>query len=127
MQKIFRQLFKQFVAKNGVEPKGIELIQMKFKANELKRQADKLKVVDFEKTPVKVRPGQEATVTTLKPKSDDVAPGTLQADVENLKIDAEDMMNDAIKNKNQAMTDLDDFLETGGQPFKKKDDKFLGW
>ena len=126
MQKIFRQLFKQFVAKNGVEPKGIELIQMKFKANELKRQADKLKVVDFEKTPVKVRPGQEATVTTLKPKSDDVAPGTLQADVENLKVDAEDMMNDAIRNKNQAMTDLDDFLETGGQPFKKKDDKFLG-
>ena len=126
MQKIFRQLFKQFVAKNGVEPKGIELIQMKFKANELKRQADKLKVVDFEKTPVKVRPGQEATVTTLKPKSDDVAPGTLQADVENLKIDAEDMMNDAIKNKNQAMTDLDTILETGGQPFKKKDNKFLG-
>ena len=126
MQKIFRQLFKQFVAKNGVEPKGIELIQLKFKANELNRQASKLKVVDFEKTPVKVRPGQEATVTTLKPKSDDVAPGTLQADVENLKVDAEDMMNDAIRNKNQAMTDLDDFLETGGQPFKKKDDKFLG-
>ena len=126
MQKIFKQLFKQFVAKNGVEPKGIELLQMKFKANELKRQADKVKVVDFEKTPTKVRPGQEATVNTLRPKSDDVAPGTLQADVENLKIDAEDMMNDAIKNKNQAMTDLDDFIETGGQPFKKKDNKFLG-
>ena len=126
MQKIFKQLFKQFVAKNGVEPKGIELLQMKFKANELKRQADKVKVVDFEKTPTKVRPGQEATVNTLRPKSDDVAPGTLQADVENLKVDAEDMMNDAIKNKNQAMTDLDDFIETGGQPFKKKDDKFLG-
>ena len=126
MQKIFKQLFKQFVAKNGVEPKGIELLQMKFKANELKRQADKVKVVDFEKTPTKVRPGQEATVNTLRPKSDDVAPGTLQADVENLKVDAEDMMNDAIKNKNQAVTDLDDFIETGGQPFKKKDDKFLG-
>ena len=126
MQKIFKQLFKQFVAKNGVEPKGIELLQMKFKANELKRQADKVKIVDFEKTSTKVRPGQEATVNTLRPKSDDVAPGTLQADVENLKVDAEDMMNDAIKNKNQAMTDLDDFIETGGQPFKKKDDKFLG-
>ena len=126
MQKIFKELFKQFVAKNGVEPKGIELLQMKFKANELKRQADKVKVVNFEKTPTKVRPGQEATVNTLKTKSDDVAPGTLQADVENLKVDAEDMMNDAIKNKNQAMTDLDDFIETGGQPFKKKDNKFLG-
>ena len=49
MQKIFKELFKQFVAKNGVEPKGIELLQMKFKANELKRQADKVKVVDFKK------------------------------------------------------------------------------
>ena len=126
MKKIFAELFEKFVKSNKREPKGIELIQLKFKANELNRQANKLKVVDFEKTPVKVRPGQEATVTTLKPKSDDVAPGTLQADVENLKVDAEDMMNDAIRNKNQAMTDLDDFLETGGQPFKKKDDKFLG-
>ncbi len=74
MQKVFRELFKQFVAKNGVDPKGIELIQMKFKAAELNRQANKLKVVDFEKTPTQVRPGQAATVTTLKPKSDDVAP-----------------------------------------------------
>ena len=126
MQKIFRELFKQFVAKNGVEPKGIELLQMKFKANELKRQADKVKVVDFEKTPVKVRPGQEATVNTLKTKSDDVAPGTLQADVENLKVDAEDLKNQLIQNKNKLLDDLDTILETGGQPFKKKDNSFLG-
>ena len=126
MQKIFRELFKQFVAKNGVEPKGIELLQMKFKANELKRQADKVKVVDFEKTPTKVRPGQEATVNTLKTKSDDVAPGTLQADVENLKVDAEDLKNQLIQNKNKLLDDLDTILETGGQPFKKKDNSFLG-
>ena len=126
MQKLFKELFKQFVAKNGVEPKGIDLIRLKYKAAELNRQANKIKIVDFEKTPITIKRGQEATVNTLKTKSDDVAPGTLQADVENLKVDAEDMMNDAIRNKNQAMTDLDDFLETGGQPFKKKDDKFLG-
>ncbi len=126
MQKIFRELFKQFVAKNGVEPKGIELLQMKFKANELKRQADKIKVVDFKKTPTKVRPGREATVDTLKTKSDDVAAGTLQADIENLKVDAEDLKNQLIQNKNKLLDDLDDFLETGGQPFKKKDNKFLG-
>ena len=126
MQKIFRELFKQFVAKNGVEPKGIELLQMKFKANELKRQADKVKVVDFEKTPTKVRPGREATVNTLKTKSDDVAPGTLQADVENLKVDAEDLKNQLIQNKNKLLDDLDTILETGGQPFKKKDNSFLG-
>ena len=126
MQKLFKELFKQFVAKNGVEPKGIDLIRLKFKAAEEVRQANKIKIVDFEKTPVSVKPGQEATVNTLKTKSDDVAPGTLQADVENLKIDAEDIMNDAIKNKNKAMTNLDDFIETGGQPFKKKDNKFLG-
>ena len=126
MQKIFRELFKQFVAKNGVEPKGIELLQMKFKANELKRQADKVKVVDFEKTPTKVRPGREATVNTLKTKSDDVAPGTLQAEVENLKVDAEDLKNQLIQNKNKLLDDLDTILETGGQPFKKKDNSFLG-
>jgi len=126
MQKLFKELFKQFVAKNGVEPKGIDLIRLKYKAAELNRQANKIKIVDFEKTPITIKRGQEATVNTLKTKSDDVAPGTLQADVENLKVDAEDIMNDAIRNKNQAMTDLDDFIETGGQPFKKKDNKFLG-
>ena len=46
MQIVFRELFKQFVAKNGVDPKGIELIQMKFKAAELNRQANKIKIVD---------------------------------------------------------------------------------
>ena len=126
MQKIFKELFKQFVAKNGVEPKGIELLQMKFKANELKRQADKVKVVDFEKTPVSVKPGRDATVNTLKTKSDDVAPGTLQADIENLKVDAEDLKNELTKNKNSLLDDLDTILETGGQPFKKKNKKFLG-
>jgi len=126
MQKLFRELFKQFVAKNGIEPKGIELIQLKFKAAELNRQANKVKIVDFQKTPTKVKPGQEATVNTLKPKSNDVAPGTLQADIENFKIDAEDIQNELITNKNNINTQLDDLLATGGDPFRKKDSKFLG-
>ena len=33
---------------------------------------------------------------------------------------------EAEANKNKALEDLNTFLETGGQPFKKKDDKFLG-
>jgi hypothetical protein len=37
-----------------------------------------------------------------------------------------DLQSTTEKNKNQALKDLDDFFETGGQPFKKKDNKFLG-
>jgi hypothetical protein len=43
-----------------------------------------------------------------------------------LKKALEDLQSTAEKNKNDALKDLDDFLETGGQPFKKKDDKYLG-
>jgi hypothetical protein len=39
---------------------------------------------------------------------------------------AKSMKDEAEANKNKALKDLDDFLETGGQPLKKKDDKFLG-
>ena len=37
-----------------------------------------------------------------------------------------DLQSTTEKNKNKALQDLDDFFETGGQPFKKKDNKFLG-
>ncbi len=43
-----------------------------------------------------------------------------------LKKALEDLQSTTEKNKNKALEDLDTFLETGGQPFKKKDDKFLG-
>jgi hypothetical protein len=43
-----------------------------------------------------------------------------------LKKALEDLQSTTEKNKNQALKDLDDFMETGGQPFKKKDTKFLG-
>jgi len=43
-----------------------------------------------------------------------------------LKKALEDLQSTTEKNKNQALKDLDDFMETGGQPLKKKDDKFLG-
>ena len=39
---------------------------------------------------------------------------------------AKSLKDEATKNKDKALKDLDDFLTTGGQPFKKKDDKFLG-
>jgi hypothetical protein len=37
-----------------------------------------------------------------------------------------DLQSTTEKNKNQALKDLDDFMETGGQPLKAKDNKFLG-
>jgi hypothetical protein len=42
MKKIFKELFEQFVKSNKREPKGMELIQLKFKANKLQREADKI-------------------------------------------------------------------------------------
>jgi hypothetical protein len=42
MKKIFAELFEQFVKSNKREPKGMELIQLKFKANKLQREADKI-------------------------------------------------------------------------------------
>ena len=43
-----------------------------------------------------------------------------------LKKAIQDLQSTTEKNKNQALKDLDDFMETGGQPLKKKNDKFLG-
>ena len=37
-----------------------------------------------------------------------------------------DLQSTTEKNKNQALKDLDNFLTTGGQPLKAKNDKFLG-
>jgi hypothetical protein len=42
MKKIFKELFELFVKSNKREPKGMELIQLKFKANKLQREADKI-------------------------------------------------------------------------------------
>ena len=57
----------------------------------------------------------------------------LKGEAENLKTSVEDlqslakkMKDEAEANKNKALEDLDTFMETGGQPLKKKDDKFLG-
>ena len=43
-----------------------------------------------------------------------------------LKKALEDLQSTTEKNKKKALEDLDTFLETGGQPLKKKNDKFLG-
>jgi len=50
----------------------------------------------------------------------------LEKNLEDLQSTAKTMKEDAEKSLAQSKKDLDDWLETGGQPFKKKDDKFLG-
>ena len=52
--------------------------------------------------------------------------GDLQTSVDDLMSMAKKMKDEAEANKKKALQDLDDFFTTGGQPFKKKDDKFLG-
>ena len=39
---------------------------------------------------------------------------------------AKSLKDEATKNKDKALKDLDDFLTTGGQPLKAKNDKYLG-
>ena len=50
----------------------------------------------------------------------------LKTAIDNLTNKAKSMKDEAELNVNKAYKDLDDFFETGGDPFKKKDDKFLG-
>jgi hypothetical protein len=52
--------------------------------------------------------------------------GDLQTSISDLQSLAKSMKDDAEAGKKKALEDLDTFLETGGQPLKKKDNKFLG-
>ena len=52
--------------------------------------------------------------------------GDLQTSIDDLLGTAKKAKDEAEAGKNKALKDLDDFFETGGQPLKKKDDKFLG-
>jgi len=50
----------------------------------------------------------------------------LKTSIEDLTGVAKTMKDEAEAAKNKAWQDIKDFMETGGQPLKKKDDKFLG-
>ena len=50
----------------------------------------------------------------------------LKKALEELNTSAKSLKDEAEAGKKKALEDLDTFMETGGQPFKKKDDKFLG-
>ena len=50
----------------------------------------------------------------------------LKTSIDELLNKAKSMKDEAELNVNKAYKDLDDFFETGGDPFKKKNDKFLG-
>ena len=52
--------------------------------------------------------------------------GDLKTSLDDLMKTAKTMKDEAEAGKTKALQDLDDFFQTGGQPFKKKDDKFLG-
>ena len=52
--------------------------------------------------------------------------GDLQTSISDLQSTAKTMKDDAEKGVADAYKDLEDFFETGGQPLKKKDDRFLG-
>jgi len=52
--------------------------------------------------------------------------GDLQTSIKDLMGLAKKMKDEAETGKKKALQDLDDFFTTGGQPFKKKDNKFLG-
>ena len=52
--------------------------------------------------------------------------GDLKTSIDDILKTAKTMKDEAEAGKNKALKDLDDFFETGGQPLKKKDDKFLG-
>ena len=50
----------------------------------------------------------------------------LKTSIDDLTTMAKSMKDEAEAGKKKALQDLDDFFKTGGQPFKRKDDKFLG-
>ena len=52
--------------------------------------------------------------------------GSLQDDIKNLQSTAKTMKDDAEKGLKSAEDDLKTFLETGGNPLKKKEEKYLG-
>jgi hypothetical protein len=52
--------------------------------------------------------------------------GDLKTSIDDLTTMAKSMKDEAEAGKKKALEDLDTFMETGGQPLKKKDDKFLG-
>jgi hypothetical protein len=52
--------------------------------------------------------------------------GDLQTSIDDLLGTAKKAKDEAEAGKKKALEDLDDFFETGGQPLKKKDTKFLG-
>ncbi len=70
----------------------------------------------------------EKTRSELKKALDDLNTdkSEIGKSVEELNALAKNLKDETTKNKNKALEDLDTFLETGGQPLKKKDDKFLG-
>ena len=78
---------------------------------------------EFGGSSIKVSKGIEATEEMNKLKN---TQSELKKAIEELNTSAKSLKDEAEAGKNKALQDLDDFFKTGGQPFKRKDDKFLG-
>ncbi len=69
------------------------------------------------------------TQSELKKALDDlnnIGKSDVEKSIDELRTTAKSMKDDAEKGVADAYKDLEDFFETGGQPLKKKDDRFLG-
>ena len=78
---------------------------------------------EFGGSSIKVSKGIEATdaMKTFKKTQEE-----LKKALEELNTSAKTLKDEAEAGKDKALKDLDDFLTTGGQPLKAKNDKYLG-
>jgi hypothetical protein len=119
MKKIFAELFEQFVKSNKREPKGMELIQLKFKANKLQREADK--IIEFPRNKIQPLDPDDALpnyTETPGEYSRRNTPGSIENLREEMKIAYRNEFDRLTGNETaEELTDMLKNLDTDGVPF----------
>jgi hypothetical protein len=119
MKKIFAELFEQFVKSNKREPKGMELIQLKFKANKLQREADK--IIEFPRNKIQPLDPDDALPNykeTPGEYSRRNTPGSIENLREEMKIAYRNEFDRLTGNETaEELTDMLKNLDTDGVPF----------
>ena len=119
MKKIFAELFEQFVKSNKREPKGMELIQLKFKANKLQREADK--IIEFPRDKIQPLDPDDALPNykeTPGEYSRRNTPGSIENLREEMKIAYRNEFDRLTGNETaEELTDMLKNLDTDGVPF----------